>query len=115
MRYHGTCHCGNVAFDVEGDIKEAMACNCSMCVRKGSLLWFVPRSKFQLRTTDDAMTTYTFNKHVIQHRFCKACGIHAFAEAVGPNGTPMAAINLRALEGVDLDAIPVKHFDGRSR
>lgn len=115
MRYHGTCHCGNVAFDVEGEIKEAMACNCSMCQRKGSLLWFVPRSEFHLRTTDDAMTTYTFNKHVIQHRFCKTCGIHSFAEAVGPNGTPMAAINIRVLEGIDPESVPVKHFDGRSR
>jgi hypothetical protein len=115
MRYHGTCHCGNVAFDVEGDIKEAMACNCSMCVRKGSLLWFVPRTQFQLRTTDDAMSAYTFNKHVIKHRFCNTCGIHGFAEAIGPSGTPMVAINIRVLEGVDHSVVPVKHFDGRSR
>jgi hypothetical protein len=115
MQYHGSCHCGKVVFDVEGEIKEALECNCSMCARKGSLLWFVPRKQLQLTATDDAMTTYTFNKHIIQHRFCNTCGIHAFAEAIGPNGTPMAAINIRSLKGIDLDSIPVKHYDGRSK
>lgn len=114
MRYHGTCHCGNVAFDVEGEITEALACNCSMCVRKGSLLWFVPRSQFQLRTTEDAMSDYKFNKHHITHRFCKNCGIHAFAQGPGSDGKPMVAINIRSLEGIDVEAVPVKHFDGRS-
>jgi hypothetical protein len=28
-------------------------------------------------------------------------------------GKPMAAINLRCIEGIDLDTIPVQHFDGR--
>ena len=31
-----------------------------------------------------------------------------------PKGNEMAAINIRCLENIDLDAIPVKPFDGRS-
>jgi len=31
MQYRGSCHCGKVAYEVEGEIKEAMSCNCSMC------------------------------------------------------------------------------------
>ena len=38
MKYSGSCQCGRVAFEVEGEIDQAMACNCSMCQRKGSLL-----------------------------------------------------------------------------
>jgi ABC-type uncharacterized transport system substrate-binding protein len=41
VKYRGSCHCGNIAFEVEGLIDKAMACNCSICSRKGSLLWFV--------------------------------------------------------------------------
>jgi hypothetical protein len=41
MKYKGSCHCGRVAFEVEGTIESALSCNCSMCQRKGSLLWFV--------------------------------------------------------------------------
>jgi uracil-DNA glycosylase len=42
MKYHGSCHCGGIAFDVEGELSQAMACNCSICARKGALMWFVP-------------------------------------------------------------------------
>jgi hypothetical protein len=112
MRYQGSCHCGRVAFEAEGELKEAMACNCSMCSRKGSLLWFIPRSQFTLQKGEADLATYTFNRHVIKHRFCTTCGIHSFGEGVDPKGNAMAAINIRSLQGIDLDAVPVKHFDG---
>lgn len=115
MIYKGSCHCGKVAFEAEGEIQGAMACNCSICQRKGSLLWFVPREKLRLLTPEDALGTYTFNQHVIKHRFCPACGIHTFGEATDPKGNPMAAINIRCLEDIDLDTIPVQQYDGRSR
>ena len=114
MIYKGSCHCGKIAFEVEGEIDGALACNCSICSRKASLLWFVPRAKLQLKTPEDATSTYTFNKHVIKHRFCPTCGIHPYGEGVDPKGNAMAAINLRCVEGIELDSIPVKHFDGRS-
>lgn len=114
MQYHGSCHCGRIAFDVEGELTQAMACNCSMCQRKGSLLWFVPREQLQLRTPADQMSTYTFHKHVIQHHFCPTCGIHPFGEGTGPDGRRMAAINVRCLEGVDLGTLTITHYDGRS-
>ncbi|WOB07986.1 GFA family protein [Piscinibacter gummiphilus] len=115
MKYTGSCHCGRVAFEVEGEIGTALACNCSICQRKGSLLWFVPRAELKLKTPEDAASTYTFNKHVIKHRFCPTCGIHPYGEGVDPKGNAMAAINVRCLEGIDLDTVKVHHFDGRSK
>jgi hypothetical protein len=112
--YAGSCHCGRIAFEVEGDIDSALACNCSICSRKGSLLWFVPRDRLKLKTAEDAASTYEFNKHVIKHRFCPTCGIHPYGEGKDPKGNAMAAINLRCVENLDLAAIPVHHFDGRS-
>ncbi len=114
MKYKGSCHCGKIAFEAEGEIKEVMACNCSMCGRKGSLLWFVPREKLRLLTPEADMGTYTFNKHVIKHRFCKTCGIHPFGEGADARGNKTAAINIRCLENIDLSSVPVRHFDGRS-
>ena len=114
MKYTGSCHCGKTAFEVEGELKGAMACNCSMCSRKGSLLWFVPRNQLRLMTPEADAATYTFNKHVIKHRFCPTCGIHSYGEGTDEKGNRMAAINIRCLEGIDVDAIPVKQFDGRS-
>src|SRR5215212_5869546 len=108
--YHGSCHCGDIAFDVEGDLTGAMACNCSICSRKGSLLWFVPRDKLRLSPTSKNVGTYTFNKHVIKHHFCQKCGMNPYAEATDPKGNAMAAINIRCLEDIDLKSVPVKEF-----
>jgi hypothetical protein len=114
MKYKGSCHCGKVAIEVEGELNGAMACNCSMCSRKGSLLWFVPRDKLRVLTAEEEIATYTFNKHVVKHRFCPTCGIHPYGEGIDPKGNRMAAINVRCLEGIDLESVPVQHFDGRS-
>ena len=114
MKYEGSCHCGQVAFEVEGDIDGALSCNCSMCQRRGSLLWFVPRDRLQLKTPEHASVVYTFNKHMIQHRFCPTCGIHPYGEGTDPKGNRMAAVNIRCIEGIDLAAVPVQHYDGRS-
>lgn len=38
MKYQGSCHCGAVRFEAEGEIGTATACNCSMCQRKGILM-----------------------------------------------------------------------------
>lgn len=114
MNYTGSCHCGRVAFEVGGDISEALSCNCSMCSRKGSLLWFVPRDQLRLLTPDQDVATDLVNKHVIKHRFCANCGIHPFGEGTDIAGKRMAAVNIRCLENLDLSSIPVRHFDGRS-
>ncbi|MES1982459.1 MAG: GFA family protein [Pseudomonadota bacterium] len=113
MKYQGNCHCGQIAFEVEGEISEVTSCNCSICQRKGALMWFVPRQAMTLLTPQEKMSTYTFNKHLIQHRFCPTCGIHPFGEGATPSGETMAAINVRCLENIDLSALKIKQFNGR--
>ena len=114
MRYKGSCHCAQVSFEVEGEIDQVVECNCSMCSRKGSLLWRVPVGAFRLLTPDGEIATYTFGEHRIRHRFCSRCGIHLFAEGAGQPESPMVIVNLRCLESVDLSSLPVTQFDGRS-
>ena len=114
MKYTGSCHCGRIAFEVEGELGQVMDCNCSICSRKGSLLWFVPREKLVLLTPAEAIATYGFGDKTIQHHFCPTCGIHPFGEGVDPKGNAMAAINVRCLDDVDLSALSVKHFNGRA-
>jgi hypothetical protein len=113
MKYRGSCHCGKVAFDVEGEISEAYSCNCSMCSRRGSLLWFAPRKDFTLLSGEDCLSNYLFNKHAIQHRFCRHCGIQSFAWGKDPQGNEMAAINIRCLENFDLAKVAVTQINGK--
>jgi len=114
MVHKGSCHCGGIAFEVEGEITGGVTCNCSICQRKGAVMWFVTHDQFKLKTPETAMSTYTFNKHVINHRFCPTCGMHPFGEGTAPGGKRMLFVNLRCVEDIDLDAVPVKSFNGRA-
>ena len=78
------------------------------------LLTFAPRSSLTLRG-QDALKSYFFNTHKIEHLFCTTCGVEPFAFATAPDGTPSAAINLRCVPAVDLDALEIQRFDGASR
>jgi hypothetical protein len=113
-KHQGSCHCGQVAYEFEGgDITEGMECNCSMCGRKGSILHFIPAAAFTLKTPRETISTYKFNKHVIDHHFCAKCGTAPFSEGTDPKGNRMVAINLRCVDGIDPRALKITHFDGR--
>jgi hypothetical protein len=111
----GSCHCQAVSYVLADVPSTGIACNCSICRRKGSVLAFFPRAKFTLETSRDALATYTFNKHVIQHHFCKTCGCAPFAEGRTPDGREMIAINLRCVEDFDLASVAITEFDGASQ
>ncbi|MGK9236366.1 GFA family protein [Inquilinus limosus] len=114
MLYKGSCHCGRVAFEVEGELTGAVSCNCSICSRKGALLWAVPHGSLRLRAAPQDLAAYEFNRHAIRHRFCRSCGIHPFAEDVEEGAERSVYINIRCLEDIDLASVPVHEFDGRS-
>jgi hypothetical protein len=115
QKYTGGCQCGNVRFEVTLDLGTVIACNCSRCSKLGSLLAFAPAGSFTLQSGADAMSEFQFNKHVIHHFFCKTCGIQSFARGKRPgDGAEMVAINARCLDGVDIDSLTIKTFDGRS-
>jgi len=114
-QHKGSCHCGRVAYEVETDLSQVIECNCSICRRKGYLLTFVPREALNVLRGEDDLSTYTFNTHTIHHRFCANCGAATFGEGKMPTGEPMAAINVRCLEAVDLSEIKPVPFNGRDR
>ena len=114
MLYNGSCHCGNIKIEAEGKLTKAVQCNCSICSKKGYLLWFVPRDKLRLVTPDAMLATYTFRTHRIRHHFCPTCGCAPFGLGNAPDGKAMAAINVRCLEGVDLAGLQRVPVDGRS-
>jgi len=112
--YTGSCHCGAVRFEADLALGDVVACNCSMCSRMGWLLTFVPASQFRLLSGDDALTDYQFGSKHIHHLFCSRCGIRSFTRGADREGREMRGINVRCLDGVDLDALSVTKFDGRS-
>jgi hypothetical protein len=113
--HKGSCHCGRIAFEVDGDPADVIDCNCSHCSRKGYLLWFVPRDSLRLLTPESTLSTYRFNTHVIAHHFCADCGCAPFGAGTDPAGNAMAAVNVRCLEDVDPATLKTIPVDGRSR
>lgn len=110
--YTGSCHCGSVKYEVDLALDKVTACNCSMCGRTGTLLTFVPPSAFKLLQGEETLRDYQFNTRNIHHLFCSTCGVKSFARGVSPRGE-MVAINVRCLDGVDLDSLEIQHVDGR--
>jgi hypothetical protein len=113
MPVTGSCHCGAVAYTLEEEMPtSALACNCSICQRRGYLLHFTTPEAVTIAAADDAMTDYSFGKGVIQHQFCRTCGCAPVGGGTGPDGKEVIVINLRCTDGVDLDALQIQHYDG---
>ena len=112
MPIRGSCHCGKIAYTLDEEAPTgAMACNGSICRRKGYLLHFSTPDKFTLAGSRDDIQVYTFKSHTVRHQFCKTCGCAPFGEGEGPQG-PAVVINLRCADDIDIDALTVTHFDG---
>ena len=112
-RYHGSCHCGAVAFEIElaSELDRVTICNCSICARSGYLHCYVEPAGFRLLTPLDAMDTYRFGTGTAKHHFCRTCGVSAFRR---PRSDPhLFDVNARCLEGVAVESLAVDHFDGR--
>jgi hypothetical protein len=111
--YHSGCHCGRVVYEVEGPIDgRVLVCNCSICTKKAYVHWIIPRERFRLLTPWEDLATYTFNTHTARHHFCPRCGVAPFY--IARSDPDKIDVNLRCIEGVDLTAIEIEHFDGRN-
>ncbi len=112
--YHGSCHCGQVKFKVTTEIDKVVACNCSICTKKGVLHHRVAPEQFSLVEGKKHLTLYQFDTKEAKHYFCNACGIHSFCN---PRSAPgMYSINVRCLDDFDLvtENYEIVEFDGRN-
>lgn len=122
--HQGGCHCGAVRFQVilrpqaklEDSRPVAIACNCSICNKKGFLHYIVPPEDFSLLQGQASLTEYRFNTQTAQHLFCQHCGIHAFYR---PRSHPNHwDINLNCLDQATdpefLTQFQIHHFNGQA-
>lgn len=112
--YRGGCQCGAVRYETTADLDELISCNCSRCGRLGLALSFSPIGEFDLTSGADVLVDYQFNHHTIRHKFCRVCGVQSFAIGTAADGSEMAAINARCLDGIDVHMLKPKQVDGRS-
>ena len=99
----GGCHCGAIRFEADGPLEGLEVCNCSICLRKGYVHWYVPRERFRLLGDGDAIATYRFGTGKAQHHFCRTCGVAPFYV---PRSDPdKVDVNVRCLDGMTLEEI----------
>lgn len=112
MQYIGGCHCGAVQYEVIAPERiECQECNCSICSKSGYLHLIVPKSKFNLLSGENNITTYTFDTGEAKHMFCKTCGIKSFyIPRSNPDGYD---VNVRCLDPQPKE-IKIEQFDGKN-
>lgn len=112
--YKGSCHCGAIQFSFEAEpFTRGIRCNCSFCVKRGTMVHPVPAEKFNIEATEGALGLYQWGAKSAKHYFCRNCGIHPFSEAARWPGQYM--VNLGCVEGVDTFALETTMFDGRNQ
>lgn len=119
--YTGSCHCRGTRFEVDVDIDHVRVCDCSICRRRGALIHRVPESAVRMLTPLEDLTLYRWHTLTAEDYFCPICGILPFrrprtrtsSEAEqGMEPFTGWAINVRCLEGVEVDNIPIKRVFG---
>jgi hypothetical protein len=108
--YRGRCHCGKVRFEVDADLDHVRVCDCSICRARGALNHRVKEGDIRVLTPLAEMSVYEWNTKQAKDYFCPVCGILPFRRP--RNGADIWTVNVRCLEGVDLDSIPIKHVRG---
>lgn len=89
--HKGSCLCGAVTFDVEGDLPAPDACHCTAC-RKSSGHFFasadVPRSALTVRGEENVRWYQSSGK--ARRGFCGVCGSSLFWDPPGRDWTGVA-------------------------
>jgi hypothetical protein len=109
--WRGGCHCGALCFEVRGEVSGVELCNCSICSMKAYVHWYVPREAFTLVRGEADLATYQFGTRAARHHFCRVCGVAPFY--VARSDPDKIDVNLRCVEGIELDSLEIDTFDGR--
>jgi hypothetical protein len=101
-----------VQYEVDGEIADLAVCNCSICAKTAYIHWEVAAQDFRLLTPRDAIETYEFGTRTAKHWFCRVCGISSFRRSrISPEHID---VNVRCLQGVDVEHFETKLFDGQN-
>ncbi len=119
--YQGACHCGRVKFEVVADIEQVRVCDCSVCKKRGALIYRVEEQNIRFNTPLGDLTLYKWGTFTGKDYFCPVCGIMPFRRPSTPTATELAggvkpfdgwAVNTRCLEGFDIASVPKVEISG---
>jgi hypothetical protein len=105
MLLNGSCHCGNIAFELQwaGDPAAipARACGCSFCVKHGGVWTSNPDSSLIVTIRDAALVSrYAFGTRTATFHVCSNCGAVPLVTSEIADRL-YAVVNVNALEEID--------------
>ena len=71
MKYHGSCHCSSIKFQIESNLEKIVQCNCSICIRRNAKMIMIPKENFLLLEGSENLSLYQFNTDIAKHFFVK--------------------------------------------
>ncbi len=112
MSYQGSCHCGQVQYQVISTNRRLVQCNCSICTKKGALHLRVTAEEFQILKGQETLEEYRFGTGTARHFFCPHCGIHTHANPrIAPD---QVSVNARTLNEFYETPWEIGDFDGQN-
>lgn len=111
--YQGGCQCGAVRWEAELDLAAGTSmCNCTMCSKTGWWGAGLKPEEFRLLTGEDQLLTI-WSKPQGNHLLCRKCGVRSFGHGDIPEiGGEYVGLNVRCIEGVNLNGVSVAYIDG---
>jgi hypothetical protein len=111
----GSCHCGAVEWQLDGDPGSITACNCTLCRRYGAL-WAYDWEGERIRISG-ATSIYTRKERenpFLEIHFCpdSACVLAWRAVRPDEDGRRRMAVNVRLAPPEAVANLPIDHFDG---
>jgi hypothetical protein len=102
---HGSCHCGNIAFDLTWEPEPAeipaRACDCSFCVKHGGVWTSNPRGALTVHVKDPAIVSkYSFETRTADFHVCARCGIAPVVTS-RIDGELYAVVSVNAFDNVE--------------
>ena len=77
MPITGECFCGEVKYQIDGNLRDAKSCHCSRCRKafnaQASASAIVDASEFKWLSGESSLTSYV-GEHGYGLQFCKTCG-----------------------------------------
>lgn len=120
MNIQGSCHCGNIAFDLdwpgEGQEIPARACTCSFCMKHGGVWTSNPQGSLRVKVGDTAQVShYAFGTKTALFHICSRCGaVPVVTSEI--DGHTYAVVSVNAFDNVDASALrrASATFDGET-
>jgi hypothetical protein len=119
--YNGSCHCGKVQFEVTADIDHVRVCDCSICRKRGALIFRVDEADLRLKIPLEELSLYQWGSRTAKDYFCPTCGILPFRRPSHPTASEISegvktfagwAINVRCLDDIAIFSLPQKRIHG---